>query len=134
MPTPNRKTVSPKDFTGAAKAKLMAEQAAKIAERQGDIAMFNQQQAVAADIPIRLDDSGREVEVAQEVPDGPVPLEKQKVFVKFNCDLEHVTVGQGDPRNPGMTPEYNFKEGQTYEVPRHVADHLGRLGYVLFRY
>lgn len=48
--------------------------------------------------------------------------EDRSVIIRINTDLDDVTIGAGN--------NYNFKEGERYRVPVHVATHLEEKGYV----
>ncbi len=45
---------------------------------------------------------------------------EEKVVVRFNCDLEEVTIGHGNT--------FTFKQGQKYRLPRWVAEHFDEKG------
>jgi hypothetical protein len=115
---------NPKDHTGNQKRILSEKHAEDLARRKSEIAMQHAEAAANLDQPISLDDKGRTLQAvsAEEQPEGPVELPPEKVRIRIACDLEKVTIGQGT--------EFEFKEGQVYEVPLNVALHLDRLGYV----
>ncbi|MGW1180153.1 hypothetical protein [Streptomyces drozdowiczii] len=124
MPANPRTKRNPKDLTGNRKAILAEEHAEELAKRQGEIAMHHAEQKAGLDEPIALDDKGRTLQsVSEEVTDeGPVEIPPETVNIRIACDLEKVTIGQGTA--------FDFREGQVYRVPLHVAQHLDRLGYV----
>lgn len=59
------------------------------------------------------------VEIAEPVA---VVVDEKPVTIRLNSTLEKVTVGYGT--------SYDFNEGESYRVPKHVADHLESKGYV----
>ncbi|WP_329271934.1 hypothetical protein [Streptomyces sp. NBC_01451] len=124
MPANPRTRPNPKDHTGNKKRILAEQHAEELAKRKGEIAMQHAEQAANLDQPISLDDKGRTIQAVaeEETQEGPVELPPEKVHIRIGCDLEKVTIGQGT--------DFDFKEGQVYEVPLHVALHLDRLGYV----
>lgn len=124
MPANPRTKPNPKDHTGNKKRVLSEQHAEELSRRKGELAMHHAEQAANLDVPISLDDRGRTVTAVseEEQSDGPVQLPPEKVHIRIACDLEKVTIGQGT--------EFDFKEGQVYEVPLNVALHLDRLGYV----
>ncbi|WP_328749316.1 MULTISPECIES: hypothetical protein [unclassified Streptomyces] len=124
MPANPRTKRNPKDHTGNQKAILAEQHAEELAKRKDEIAMHQAQQKAGLDDPIALDDKGRTIQnVSEEVAvEGPVDIPPENVNIRIACDLEKVTIGQGT--------EFDFKEGQVYTVPLHVAQHLDRLGYV----
>ena len=124
MPANPRTKRNPKDHTGNQKAILAEQHAEELAKRKDEIAMHQAQQKAGLDEPIALDDKGRTIQNVSEevVAEGPVEIPPETVNIRIACDLEKVTIGQGT--------EFDFKEGQVYTVPLHVAQHLDRLGYV----
>lgn len=86
--------------------------------------MHHAEQKAGLDEPIALDDKGRTIQTVSEAAaeEGPVEIPPETVNIRIACDLEKVTIGQGTA--------FDFKEGQVYSVPLHVAQHLDRLGYV----
>lgn len=124
MPANPRTKPNPKDHTGNKKRILAEEHAEELARRKGELAMQHAEKAANLDQPISLDEKGRTLQAVpeEEKSEGPVELPPERVSIRIACDLEKVTVGQGTA--------FEFKEGQVYEVPLHVALHLDRLGYV----
>lgn len=124
MPANPRTKRNPKDHTGNQKAILAEQHAEALAKRKDEIAMHQAQQKAGLDEPIALDEKGRTLQnvTAEAVAEGPVDIPPESVNIRIACDLEKVTIGQGT--------EFDFKEGQVYTVPLHVAQHLDRLGYV----
>lgn len=126
MPAAPRTKRNPRDFTGNQK-QILSEQAAKErAARQDEITMINAQERAAKETPIELDAHGREVKRVDddvtEADPAPVQVAPEFATVRINCDLEKVTIGQDN--------HFDFREGQVYRLPYHVALHLDRLGYV----
>jgi hypothetical protein len=124
MPAPRTKT-NPRDFTGRQKQVLAEQAAEQRAKRADEISMIDAQARVAKEQPIQLDSTGREVPREADVSDqNPAPVQVAPEFatIRVNCDLEKVTIGQGN--------NFDFAEGQVYRVPYHVALHLDALGYI----
>ncbi|MFF1693119.1 hypothetical protein ACFVXC_05755 [Streptomyces sp. NPDC058257] len=124
MPANPRTKRNPKDHTGNKKAILAEQHAEDLAKRKGEIAMHQAEQRAGLDEPIALDEKGRTLQnVSEEAAEqGPVEIPPETVNIRIACDLEKVTIGQGT--------HFDFKEGQVYQVPLNVAQHLDRLGYV----
>ncbi|MFE5853201.1 hypothetical protein ACFQ61_08265 [Streptomyces sp. NPDC056500] len=124
MPANPRTKRNPRDHTGNQKALLAEQHAEEMAKRQGELAMHHAEQRAGLDEPIALDDKGRTIQSVSESqePEGPVEIPPEVVTIRVACDLEKVTIGQNTA--------FDFKEGQAYRVPLHVAQHLDRLGYV----
>jgi hypothetical protein len=123
MPANVRTKPNPKDLTGNRKRILAEQHADELAQRQGELSMRHAEQQASLDIPIELDETGREVSYAPApVEEGPVDVPKEIVRIRIACDLPKVTIGQNN--------HFDFLEGQVYDVPLHVAQHLDRLGYV----
>lgn len=124
MPAPRTKA-NPRDFTGRQKQILAEKHAEERAKRKDEISMMDAQAQQARDTPIELNAQGREVTAEADVSEQdpqPVQVAPQFATVRINCDLEKVTIGQDN--------HFDFREGQIYRVPYHVAEHLERLGYV----
>lgn len=117
----------PGDVTGRETERLVRENAEKLKAREGEISLFNAQQAVIDSEPIDLT-GGRgglpEVQDVQQVDDGAVtvasPVNKR---MRVNTTLENVTIGVDNVFE-------KFEEGREYYVPAHVYDHLEEKGYV----
>lgn len=60
----------------------------------------------------RLDPTGKPVQVNRDP--------EEKVVVRFNCDLEEVTIGHGNT--------FTFEQGKKYRLPRWVAEHFDEKG------
>lgn len=122
MPAARATKPTPKDYTGNQKRILAEQHREEQAARQGSIAMRAQQAAEGLDIPVDLTGGSVTVAPADGDVDGPVQVEPDFATIRIACDLEKVTVGQGNV--------YEFVEGQVYRVPMNVARHLNNLGYV----
>lgn len=124
MPANPRTKRNPKDHTGNQKSLLSEQHAEEMAKRKDEIAMHHAEQKAGLDEPIALDERGRTIQNVSEAvaEEGPVEIPPENVNIRIACDLEKVTIGQGTA--------FDFKEGQVYTVPLHVAQHLDRLGYV----
>lgn len=122
MPANPRTKPNPKDHTGNLKRILSEQNAEELARRKEELAMHHQESRLNLDVPIPLDSQGRPIQSAPPEPEGPMEIEPERVNIRIACDLEKVTIGQGN--------HFEFKEGQTYNVPLNVALHLDRLGYV----
>jgi hypothetical protein len=67
--------------------------------------------------------SARRTIMSSEVADlGTQTAKSATKVIRVNATLDQVTIGTGT--------EYNFREGQKYRVPAHVAAHLEEKGYV----
>jgi hypothetical protein len=125
MPANPRTKPNPKDHTGNKKRALAEQHAEELSRRKDELSMRHAESAASLDQPISLDEKGRTLQAVnpqEGAPQGPVQLPPEKVHIRIACDLEKVTIGQGTA--------FDFKEGQIYQVPLHVALHLDRLGYV----
>ncbi|NIY68053.1 hypothetical protein [Streptomyces malaysiensis] len=124
MPANPRTKRNPKDHTGNQKAILAEQNADEIAKRKGELAMRQEEKRAGLEDPIALDEKGRTIQNVSEeqASEGPVEVPPETVNIRIACDLEKVTIGQGTA--------FDFREGQVYTVPLHVAQHLDRLGYV----
>lgn len=123
MPVNPRTKRNPKDHTGNQKSLLAERHANEMAKRKNEIAMHHAEQKAGLDEPIAFDEKGRTIQnVSEAVEEGPVEIPPETVRIRIACDLEKVTIGQGT--------SFEFKEGQVYELPLNVAQHLDRLGYV----
>lgn len=122
MPAARASKPNPKDFTGNQKRILAEQHREEQAARQGSIAMRAQQAAENLDVPVDLTGGSVTVPVSDDDVDAPVQIEPEFATIRIACDLEKVTVGQGNI--------FEFAEGQVYRVPMNVARHLNNLGYV----
>jgi hypothetical protein len=123
MPAARATKPNPKDYTGNQKRILAEQHREEVAARQGSIAMRAQEAAENLDNPIDLTGAAIFVpESDDDVSDAPVQIEPDFATIRIACDLEKVTIGQGNV--------FEFQEGQVYRVPMNVARHLHQLGYV----
>lgn len=106
------------DLTGIKTQELQAAHAEELAEKASQLTML--QAANTAEKMQPVDLSGGDTAV---VHDGDVQVEvkKPKMRVKAMADVE-CTVGVGN--------HYTLEEGRTYDLPRHVAEHLLEKGLV----
>lgn len=122
------------DVTGRKKAELLAEQDEALKARQDELTMINaviqtQNEHGVFDpvsgtlIAEDAEDAGVDVLGVDDTIEFPaVEIEDDEVVVRVNEDLTNVTVGAGTL--------FNFKMGQQYKVPRHVAAHLEERGLI----
>jgi len=109
-------------MTGRKKAELADENAEALRLREGEISLLN---AAAAEEKksgvIDLTEPKKvEAPVVAEVLDVEV-VEPTREF-RVNTKIENMTIGHGN--------SYDFEEGRTYRVLKHVYDRLEELGYV----
>lgn len=116
---------NPKDMTGNRKRVLMEQHKEELIARQEEVSLRNAMSTASLDVPVDLT-SAEAVSVAPAEGDddvaAPVQIAPDFATIRVACDLEHVTIGQGNV--------YEFREGQVYKVPMNVALHLHNLGYV----
>lgn len=116
---------SPTDHTGAQREKLEKEHAEEMERRAEELGMATQ---AAREISNEVTDytGGAQPGEPEAVVVGDtveiVEAGERSVEIRINTDLEEVTIGAGNT--------YNFKEGQRYKVPAHVAAHLEEKGFV----
>lgn len=125
MPAASRTKRNPRDFTGTQKAALASQAQKDRAARQDEITMITATERAQKEVPIEFDAQGRQITQDADVSDAdPAPVQVAPEFatVRIACDLEQVTIGQGN--------HFDFREGQVYKLPYQVAAHLDRLGYV----
>lgn len=125
----------PGDFTGRQKARLAAEHAEQIAQRDNELSMMEAAEREAAEhrvtdytegsAPVILDnveDVSRANEELLLDQDDIAVREAPTRTIRVNDDLDQVTIGAGN--------HYSFRAGEKYRVPAHVAAHLEEKGYV----
>ncbi|KJK55353.1 hypothetical protein UK12_29215 [Saccharothrix sp. ST-888] len=104
---------------------LMEQHKEELIARQEEVSLRNAMSTASLDVPVDLT-SAEAVSVAPAEGDddvaAPVQIAPDFATIRVACDLEHVTIGQGNV--------YEFREGQVYKVPMNVALHLHNLGYV----
>ncbi|MFI9271883.1 hypothetical protein ACIGXM_14350 [Kitasatospora sp. NPDC052896] len=121
-----RTRTSPKDMTGRRKAQLMEQHKEELLAKQQEVSLRNAIAAANLDVPVDLTAGGEAVPPAAEGDDdvaAPVQIAPDFATVRLVCDLEHVTIGQGNVYE-------ELKEGQAYRLPLAHALHLHNLGYV----
>lgn len=112
---------SPLDATGRAKEKAEKANAAELKRRKDEI-------SIAAQIEDeRLDDVQDPKQqaapiVLDEIENVGVGLANDWVVIRTITDVNEMTYGVGNT--------YNFKSGQKYRVPSHLANYLEQLGYI----
>jgi hypothetical protein len=137
---------NPRDLTGVRKQQLEMQHAADLATREAEIATatvaaYKQR----ADEVVDYSQGGASApgtapgEVVEEVPEE-IEVEAPVVRIRVNAPIEDMVFGRavghpGDPENglapvPGNLQFYNFEEGVQYDVPRALAEHLERIGYL----
>jgi len=103
---------SPADYTGRQAEKLAEDRKDELDARKGKI-------TTVAPTPVAPDNASEDDDI---VFSYKVEANEPMVRIRVNTDLEQVTIGYGNT--------YNFYRDRWYKVPKHVADHLERLGYV----
>jgi hypothetical protein len=127
------------DFTGQKQQRLEADKSEAKKEAAKRVAMVNEVERevnnevidyTGADIPLP------EVEVQEVEINDPYRT------IRVNTDINQMTFGRrvqdpgdiehGIPPVMGDIPMYNFEEGRSYRIPKDMADHLQRLGYLAY--
>lgn len=136
---PSRKR--PADFTGRKTEQLQEDRKAEIIEASQRIALVNAELKEEKSQVIDYTDSTDplpQVEIQAAEVNTPYRM------IRVNSDITDMTYGRevldpGDfnaspPRAPrmGSMKMYSFAEGQLYRVPKEVAEHLERLGYISY--
>lgn len=113
---------SPQDATGRATELAAKAKQKELRERQDEITLIRQaeEESLAKDIfdpkhpdaPIVLD----------EIEEVGIPTDNDKVTIRTIADIDDMTFGVGN--------NYTFRAGVRYSVPRPLAAHLQRLGYL----
>lgn len=106
------------DLTGNKTQELQAKHAEELSEKAAHLSML--QAATSAERLQPVDLTGGATEVVQD-GEAQVEVKRAKTRVKAMSDVE-CTVGIGN--------NYNLEEGRTYDLPKHVADHLLEKGLV----
>jgi hypothetical protein len=136
---PRTQRKRPADFTGRQSEILNDQKAAEKQEAASRMALLTEAQAeenntivdyTGADIPLP------EVQVQEVEINDPYRT------IRVNTKIEQMTFGRrvqspGDPEHGipaimGDLPVYTFEEGRSYRVPRDMAEHLQRLGYLAY--
>jgi hypothetical protein len=137
--SPRTQKKSPMDFTGQKQQKLEAEKSEARTEAAKRVALVNQvEQEVKNEI---IDYTGADVPLP-EVEVQEVEINDPYRTIRVNTDINQMTFGRrvidpgdmehGIPSRMGDIPMYTFKEGQSYRVPKDMAEHLQRLGYLAY--
>lgn len=128
MATPRQRR-SPADHTGAQRDKLEKEHREEMERRSQELGMATQAATQASNEVTDYSgvrELGTEEGAVAVIIGGDEPeivdSGERAVVIRVNMDLDDVTIGAGN--------NYTFKEGQSYKVPQHVADHLEEKGYV----
>jgi hypothetical protein len=140
-----RQRANPRDLTGKRKQELEAQAAEERKIREAEMAQATQAAAEYRETSV-VDYSegghsapGTDVPEAEEVPEE-IEVQDPIVQIRVNSPIEDMVFGRsiahpGDPEHgipptPGPLQFYSFQEGVTYKVPRAMAEHLDRLGYL----
>ena len=119
-------STSPMDATGLAAEKAAKSRAKELAERQDEIALVRQAEAVSMSNDVFDPKQPDKPIVLDEVENVGVSVKGDDfVIIRTMHDIEEMTFGivKGIPQN------YSFQAGKKYRVPLAVARHLNRLGY-----
>lgn len=147
--TSSKARANPRDLTGKRKQELEAQRADEIAQREAEMATAAAEvRRVRQDTVVDYTKGGSTspsvppagaVPAIEEVPDE-IEVEAPYVRIRVNAPIDDMVFGRaeghpGDPENgiaptPGPLQFYSFEEGVTYEVPRALAQHLDRIGYI----
>jgi len=120
------KPTSPQDATGRAAEEAAKRNAAELAARQDEISISRQAEAISLENDVFDPKNPSEPLLIDEIEEVGVSVNNDKVIIRTHHDIEDMTFGviNGAPQN------YTFKAGVRYSVPRALAEHLERLGYV----
>jgi hypothetical protein len=133
----------PADFTGRLNEKLTVEKKEHLTEVAQRVAMVNEVIEEEKNTVVDYTNSDQpipEAELRQAVLNTPFRT------IRVNSDIPQMTYGRevvdpGDENNPDIALRrpptsalkfYDFKEGQLARVPKELAEHLDRLGYVSY--
>lgn len=118
-----KEQVNPQDATGAAAEKARKKTAEDKKREKDEITTARQQEQEELSTKVFDPKTEEETVVIDEVEEIGVSVQgEQKVVIRTVTDIEDMTFGVGN--------NYNFKAGVKYSVPRELAAHLERLGYV----
>lgn len=141
--TPRTQRKRPADFTGIQTERLNAEQKAEREARSREVALVNAESEIEDQKVV--DYTGAD-EPLPELDIKPVEINEPFRTIRVNTKIEQMTFGRqvmdvghglpgdSDYRPPimGSIPQFNFEEGRSYRVPREMAEHLQRLGYLAY--
>ena len=120
------KPTSPQDATGRAAEEAAKRNAAELQARQEEISISRQAEAISLENDVFDPKNPSQPLLIDEIEEVGVAVNNDKVIIRTHHDIEDMTFGvvNGTPQN------YTFKAGVRYSVPRALAEHLERLGYV----
>lgn len=120
------KPTSPQDATGRAAEEAAKRNAAELSARQEEISISRQAEAISLENDVFDPKNPSQPLLIDEIEEVGVSVNNDKVVIRVHHDIEDMTFGvvNGTPQN------YTFKAGVRYSVPRTLAEHLERLGYV----
>lgn len=120
------KPTSPQDATGRAAEDAAKRNAAELQARQEEISISRQAEAISLENDVFDPKNPSQPLLIDEIEEVGVAVNNDKVIIRTHHDIEDMTFGviNGAPQN------YTFKAGVRYSVPRALAEHLERLGYV----
>jgi hypothetical protein len=120
------KPTSPQDATGRAAEEAAKRNAAELLARQEEISISRQAEAISLENDVFDPKNPSQPLLIDEIEEVGVAVNNDKVIIRTHHDIEDMTFGviNGTPQN------YTFKAGVRYSVPRALAEHLERLGYV----
>jgi hypothetical protein len=120
------KPTSPLDTTGRAAEEAAKRNAKALQERADEIALSRQAEVESLDRDVFDAKNPSQPILIDEIEELGVTIANDKVVIRTHEDIDNMTFGvvNGEPQN------YSFKSGVRYSVPREVADHLERLGYI----
>ena len=119
------KPTSPQDTTGRAVEEAAKRVAAERAERESQISLARQQEAVSLQNDVFDPKKPDQPILIDEIEEVGVSVTNNKVVIRTISDIEDMTFGvvNGTPQN------YTFKAGVKYSVPVEIAAYLEQLGY-----
>jgi len=110
------------DVTGKAAENAAKARAKELAERQDEISLIRQAEAVSLENDVFDPQHPSAPLLIDEVEEVGVALKDDgMVIIRTTHDIEEMTFGVGN--------HYTFKQGVKYRVPRALAAHLAQLGY-----
>lgn len=141
--SPRTQHKRPADFTGRQTEKLNEELKSEREARSREVALVNAEQEQTSTQVI--DYTGAD-EPLPELEIKPVEINEPFRTIRVNTKIEQMTFGRqvlnpghglpGDsdyiPPIMGSIPQFNFEEGRSYRVPREMAEHLQKLGYLAY--
>lgn len=113
------------DVTGRQREEQIKAHAEELAQRAGEMSMATAAAAEKLETEVLDLTNLSKPTVIDEVESVGVSLADDTQVIRLAEDLDFVTIGVGN--------HYNFKAGQKYKVPKHVAAHLQEKGYLYER-